>query len=161
MQGDRNCSDCHNFYTRSSGHLSLVSGSLIWFLISGYLLSNPPAYQVVSTPDLDSVLTARNYFFARPTLAIKKYFFADLRLTLTKKIFFSWRSISESGDFFWWYFRLRTKMWISRAVMVGFLWFWVIWRATSVLLHLSTTFMGLGATLLPLSPKTLGRFIWN
>ena len=31
--------------------------------------------QVVSTPDLDSVLTARNYFFARPTLAIKKIFF--------------------------------------------------------------------------------------
>ena len=47
-------------------------------------------------------------------------------------------------------------MWIARAVMIGSLLFWVIWRAESILLHLSTTFMGLGATLLPPSPKTCG-----
>ena len=47
-------------------------------------------------------------------------------------------------------------MWIARAVMIGSLRFWVIWRAESILLHLSTTFMGLGATLLPPSPKTCG-----
>ncbi len=113
--------------------------------------------QVESTPDLDSLLTARKK--NRETNSREKIFFRGSQTN--SRDFFSWRSISESGDFFWWYFRLRTKMWISRAVMVGFLWFWVIWRATSVLLHLSTTFMGLGATLLPLSPKTLGRFIWN
>ena len=51
-------------------------------------------------------------------------------------------------------------MWIARAVMIGSLRFWVIWRAESILLHLiGSTFMGLaplGATLLPPSPKTCG-----
>ena len=56
--------------------------------------------QVVSTPDLDSVLTARNYFFARPTLAKKNIFFADLRLTLTKKYFFRGGRFRNMATFF-------------------------------------------------------------
>ena len=81
-----------------------------------------------------------------------------MKLTLT--IFFR-KDVTNSheknrGTFFCAISALRTKMWIARAVMIGSLRFWVIWRAESILLHLSTTFMGLGATPLPPSPKTCG-----
>ena len=91
-------------------------------------------------------------FFGVSNFFLQNLIFSDFH------IFFGF----SLGNFFraWWYLGdisgLHTKMWIARAVMIGSLLFWVIWRAESILLHLSTTFMGLGATLLPPSPKTCG-----